>query len=362
MEPVIQHPIPKIPMTIEALNQLAAVAMTIKGRKNLVWFTYGVPPSGGILRAIKMLAEAQVTTYSVGARGGYYVFSKGHNQIPVMYAKGSELLNLEGIAEAGGGISFHDRNDLATGIARAIDNGSHYYTLTYAPPDPQYDGRGHTISVKLTTAHPGVKLTYLDKYAAEDPAQILPAPQFTLNATPPTANVGGMRVAMARSQPASTQLLFDAKVEPSDAPASPADPPIFGTLDPKLKSKPLTRYSFDYAIPARQIAFTADATGIHRGAIELDIAVYDGSPYGNGQLVTGISQTVNMPLSDARYQQFIQGPFRFTQQLDLPPGPLFLRIGVFDPTANKIGTLEIPLTVPKTPTKRAAASRPQSNP
>jgi VWFA-related protein len=105
MEPVIQHPIPKIPMTIEALNQLAAVAMTIKGRKNLVWFTYGVPPSGGILRAIKMLAEAQVTTYSVGARGGYYVFSKGHNQIPVMYAKGSELLNLEGIAEAGGGIS-----------------------------------------------------------------------------------------------------------------------------------------------------------------------------------------------------------------------------------------------------------------
>jgi hypothetical protein len=54
-----------------------------------------------------------------------------------------------------------------------------------------------------------------------------------------------------------------------------------------------------------------------------------------------------MPLSDARYQQFIQGPFRFTQQLDLPPGPLFLRIGVLDPTANRIGTLEIPLTVPK---------------
>ena len=73
------------------------------------------------------------------------------------------------------------------------------------------------------------------------------------------------------------------------------------------------------------------------------IAAYDA----DGKIVTGLSQTVKMPLSDAKYQQFIQGPFRFFQQLDLPSGQLFLRIGILDPTSNKIGTLEIPLTVPK---------------
>jgi hypothetical protein len=54
-----------------------------------------------------------------------------------------------------------------------------------------------------------------------------------------------------------------------------------------------------------------------------------------------------MPLTTAQYRQFIKSPYQFTQQLDLPSGQLFLRFGVLDPTSNKLGTLEIPLTVPK---------------
>jgi VWFA-related protein len=337
-------------MAAESLNQLAAVAAQIKGRKNLIWFCYGLSAPGPdsprlapeILQAVQNLAEAQVTAYPIGARGAYYM----KDPLP----KGVELLMNENVAEAGGGISFHDRNDLATGIARAIDNGSHYYTLTYAPPDPQYDGRHHTISVKLTTDRPGLKLTYRDEYYAEDPARILPAPQFTLNATPPTANVGGMRVAMSRSQPANTQLLFDVKVEPSDAPASPADPPVFGVIDPKLKSKPLTRYGVLFALPVRQIAFTAASDGTHRGSVEFDLAAYDPE----GKLITSLSQTMTLPLTSDEYQQFTQSPFRYFQQLDLPPGLAFLRIGIRDAVSNKIGTLEIPLTVPKNPIQHAA--------
>ena len=80
-----------------------------------------------------------------------------------------------------------------------------------------------------------------------------------------------------------------------------ADSAILGTLDPKFKEKPLVRYGFQYAIPASQIAFANSPNGIHKGAMELDIAAYDG----DGHLVTGLSQTVQMPLSDAKYQQFI---------------------------------------------------------
>jgi len=42
-----------------------------------------------------------------------------------------------------------------------------------------------------------------------------------------------------------------------------------------------------------------------------------------------------------------QRPIRFTQQIDLPPGQPFLRVGVLDHATNKVGTLELPLTVGK---------------
>jgi len=77
------------------------------------------------------------------------------------------------------------------------------------------------------------------------------------------------------------------------------------------------------------------------------LAVYDGGPFGSGKLVTGLSQAVAMPLSEAQFQSFTHGPFHFLQQLDLPSGQLFVRIGILDRTSNKIGTLEIPLTVPR---------------
>jgi VWFA-related protein len=331
-------------MAAEALNQIAAAATQIKGRKNLIWFTYGLSSTPDfpiiapeILQAVHNLTEAQVTTYPIGARGVY--------SSTALLPHGVELLMNENVAEAGGGIAFHDRNDLATGIARAIDNGSHYYTLSYVPPGTQYDGRHHTISVKLATDRPGIKLTYRDEYFAEDPAQMLPKPELTLDATPAPANAGGMRAAMARSQPASTQLLFDVKVEPSDAPSQPTDRAgtILGSLDPKLRSKPLTRYSVLFAVPARQIAFTAAPGEVERGAVEFDLAAYDT----DGKLINGLSQTVTLPLTADGYRQFLQSPLRYFQQLDLPAGVTFLRIGVRDTVSNRIGTIEIPLTVPK---------------
>src|ERR1035441_5695021 len=135
-----------------------------------------------------------------------------------------------------------------------------------------------------------------------------------------------MSAAMGRAMPTSTDILFDVQVEPTNQPAKPTDPAVFGMLDPKLKSKPLTRYGFQYAIPARQIAFTPGPGNTRRGSLEIDIAAYDA----DGKLVTGLSQTVKMPLSDAKYQQFIQGPFRFFQQLDLPSRQIFLGLGILD--------------------------------
>jgi hypothetical protein len=152
-----------------------------------------------------------------------------------------------------------------------------------------------------------------------------------------------MKAAMSRSIPTSTQILFDVHVERSTKPPKPGDAPILGTLDAKLKNRPLVRYDFEYVFPAKQLAFANGPNGSHHGAVDFDLAAYDA----DGKLVTGLSQTVDMPLSAATYTQLLGGPMRFFQQIDLPPGDLFLRVGVLDRTSEKTGTLELPLTVGK---------------
>ena len=160
-----------------------------------------------------------------------------------------------------------------------------------------------------------------------------------------------MQASMERGAPPSTQLLFDVRVQPSTEPKKPTDPPVMGSLDPKVKKVPLTRYSFLYLLPMSQIGFAEGAGGTHNGSLEFDVVAFDA----DGKQLTMLSQTMKLPLTADEYQQFIQAPFQFSQQLDLPPGQFSLRIGILDGTSNKVGTLEIPLTVPKTPPQQASA-------
>jgi VWFA-related protein len=347
---------PSIDVTLEALKQIASVASQIKGRKNLIWLTYGIvamtdpvicPPCDLWAREFHqyfgLLTDAQVTVYTVDARGLYATGSS--------LEKSEEMLSQESVAEAGGGIAYYNSNDLEAGIAKEIENGSDYYTLTYVPPGTQYDGRHHTINVTLNPARPGVQLTYRNYYYSEDPATLLPKPVLDLTADAPSAVAGNMSAAMSRSMPTSTQLLFNVKVEPGTEPPNPTDPAIMGALDPKLKNKSLTRYGLLFELPVGQIAFKPGAGGTRSGALTFDVAAYDSE----GKMVSSLGQTYQLPLSDIEYREFIQTPFQFFQQIDLPPGQIFLRIGILDTVSSKLGTLELPLTVGKKPAASAVA-------
>jgi len=368
-------------VTLEALDQIAGDVAAMKGKKNLLWFSVGMPwltdpdtrprdvPSytSNLIKTFGLLTTAQIAVYPIDVRGVLtmprtFITSEGmlwadvynlpgRAYIAALYAfmqnTSEEQLAFESIAEATGGYAYYNSNDLASLIAKAVDKGANYYTLTYVPPGTKYNYAHHSINVKVD--QPGLHLVYRESYDAVDPATIRPSAGLTLATALPASGPADMRLAMGRAMPASQQILFDVGVESSTEVVKTTDPQgtILGTLDPvvkaKLKDKSLTRYDFNYAIPARQIAFTDGPNGTHNGSLELDIAVYDA----DAKLVTGLSQTVKMPLSDDRYRQFIQGPFRISQQIDLPAGQLFVRIGILDRTSNKVGTLEIPLTVTK---------------
>lgn len=361
--------------TLEALNQIAADFINVKGKKNLFWFsagfpslvTQGVNPIGtppnydlpdysqDLHKTYALLQAAQVIVYPIAGTGvgmpieapyGGGVLEVGDK--PYVDAKATEVLSLEQLAEATGGQAFYNSNDLAGLLGKAVASASDYYTISYAPPATKFDGRHHAIHVEVDK--PGLHMTYRDQYWAEDPSLVKPKAELALAAAA-TGSASGttdaeatMHNAMIRAMPLSTDLLFDVQVEPDTDAAKPGDPAVLGKLDPKYKDKPLTRYGITFVIPGKEIALADGPNFTHSTNVEMDLSAWDA----DAKLVSSTGHAVKAALnSQAEVDELQTSPFRYYERLDLPPGALFLRIGVLDRNSGKIGTLEIPLTVPK---------------
>lgn len=77
------------------------------------------------------------------------------------------------VATMTGGRSFYGRNDLAKMLEDATEEGSSYYTLTYAPSNKNFDGKLRKIRVNLSQK--GYRLEYRRGYLATGPqSPILP--------------------------------------------------------------------------------------------------------------------------------------------------------------------------------------------
>ena len=331
-------------MVLESFDQIAANVFPIKARKNLIWFTVGIPAitdpnerprclpdyTTALTHAYDLLNASQVAIYPIDGRG-----------LENTAFQSATLLSMDAVAEATGGVAYYNTNAIGPAVLKALDNGANYYSMAYVPPNTEYDGKYHRIDVKVD--RPGVNLVFRKGYYADDLSKVTAKTDLTMAVTPPPAYAGNMKAPMSRGFPSSEQLLFDVEIAPSTVAPKPGDPPVLGTLDPKLQGKHLTRYGFSFVVPVQQIAFTGSNT--HKGSLDFDIALYDS----NDRLLTGLSQIVKTTLTDATYQQQMSAkePIRFFQQIDLPPGQLFLRVGVLDHTSNKVGTLELALKVGK---------------
>ncbi len=371
-------------MTLEALNQIAAYLSGIKGRKNLIWFSAGIPlqmfPSGGrddmsamtdytkdLRRTTDLLTAAQVAVYPVDATGVTTVPSASVVSPPKGFSngKGDSMgkaiqaydmktaqahLAMEAVAEATGGAAYYNTNGLKEAVNKAINNGQNYYTLSYTPPDAKFDGLFHKITVKVNV--PGVRLAYRKGYYSDDIAHNEITPGLTLATTAPEPYGNNMAASMGRGVPTSSQILFTVRAEPHSDAVNPPDTKILGTLDPKLQGKPTRRYDFQYSIPGRQFTFKDEPNGMHKGTAEFDIAAYD--VY--GKLLTSISQSIDLTLNEERYQLLQKQPFKLMQDIDLPLGETFVRLGVLDGVSDRTGTLEIPLEVTRKPTSTQTSS------
>ena len=228
----------RMTVTLKALQELARYLSPIPGRKNVIWIAGSFPvnifPASNMLREFQgdirqtaeMLTPSRVAIYPVSAEG------------PLSGAT-------------------YDTNGLAAAVARIVDNGARYYTLTYTPANKNTDGRYRSIHVKL---HDGkYRLAHRPGYYAED-ARIRES--LTGDRLLPLLGFG---------LPDFSEILYKTRVLALDP--QPANGARAGS-NTELKGQ-VHRYGVDFAISLDDLTIEKTPNGPGNARVEIMLVAYD---------------------------------------------------------------------------------------
>ena len=166
----------RIQRTLDSLNQLCRYLGQIPGRKNLLWFSSSFPiailPNGeypqGVqpgyvdefTETVNLLSHYQVAVFPISASGLTTEQPLGSDGNPLIPARHPCTLPAAGVnlAEATGGQAFKNTNDLEQAASRAVEAGSNYYTIAYAPENHNWNGKYRKIQIEVDRK--GLTLAY----------------------------------------------------------------------------------------------------------------------------------------------------------------------------------------------------------
>ncbi|HEU5341672.1 VWA domain-containing protein [Edaphobacter sp.] len=357
--------------TLDAMNQLARYLSGIPGRKNLIWFSGSFPlnimPDGDLAdpfaavassekefrETANLLTLSQVAVYPVDARGlmtspvfnasnsgnryarNPAAFSK--DQAKFLQQTAEEHMTMDQMAQATGGHAFYNTNGLSQAVAKAIDSGSNYYTITYSPTNTKWDGSFRKISIRMD--QPGYTLAYRRGYYAVAPGD---GPQNEDVAATLASNApftyDPMRTAMMHGGPDPTEIIFKARVLPLDSQLE--DQLARGNaLNPHIQTKgPYRRYAIDLAADPRVLL--SPSSGTYQGTVQFLTYVYDR----DGNIINLIDNKIRANLTPAAYVQSLHTGLHWRQEISVPAkGNYFLRIGIHDLIGNRVGAIEVPV-------------------
>ncbi len=379
----------RLQYTLDAFNTLGHYLAAFPGRKNVIWFSGSFPidimPDDTLADPFSvvqvnddefrettgLLTRAQVAVYPIDARGLMTIpmFSaansgRGYTRNPGKFSadlakfntsQAQEHMTMEQMASDTGGHAFYNTNGLADAVAKAIQAGSNFYTLTYVPTDHKQNGAYREIRVNLTgpAAARSVQLSYRHGYFADDPRHPgKDAATAALDAAANNAAAGNSpgnpqraaaayaTAAMSRGAPAPEDLLFKVRVLPAST-ATEATVAAGNTLDPRAPLKgPFRRYDIDCVSLARELSLSAGPNGKRTGGVELVAYLYDP----DGKLLNAVGRSVHFTVTPAEDKQFLQGILNLHLEIRAPlKRETYLRIGLHDLDSNRFGVVEIPV-------------------
>jgi hypothetical protein len=241
---------------------------------------------------------------------------------------------MQAVADETGGKAYLETNDFGKAVAGAIENGSSYYTLAYAPKNAVLDGRYRSIKVTLDDGH-DLKLAYRRGYYADASGGTSQADKGPDGAFP---------AALSHDAPQATAILLKARVLPAGDPAfQGVTLPAAAAQEKSASFKgPAHPYIVDLTIDAHGLVLDNLNDGSRKAAIELAMIAYDGL----GHPLNSYTHAFQVGLNAAQLQRILSSGITVRLPFDLPAGEVDLRIGVHDLIADRSGSLEVPLDVP----------------
>jgi len=332
----------RVSMTLTALEFLARYLAGIEGRKNLIWFASSFPvsafPNGreqkgslgsqsfdpGAKEASSLLALSNVAVYPVNAQGlqredDTPAFTYG----PFADQRSFAAITMNKLASDTGGKAFNNTNDLAGALARAIDDGAHYYSLVYTPSNKKMDGGFRHIEVRLKEG--SYDLAYRRGYFANDSA----APEPKTDSDP-------LHPLLVRGAPASTQIVFSARLALADRQPAHGDNVAGGNVNLGF---PLTRYRVSFNLRPDDLKLDLSPDGRRAGRIQVGLLAYDS----DGHAVNWAGGTIPINISAEQFAAAQRTGIPAHLEIDLPRTEIYLEAGVYDLSARKAGTIEIPI-------------------
>jgi hypothetical protein len=233
------------------------------------------------------------------------------------------------IAAETGGAAYYNTNAVGKAVEEAIADGANYYTLGYAPHDEKQNGAYHTIAVRLEEGK--YELSYRRGYYATDLSE----------AGKETPMLSPIAAAMEPGVPPLSQVIFEVRVLPAGDPELHGLQPTAGPAGkpPAPLQPPVTRYFVDYSIDPHELALKDLAAGGKQAELEVTQAVYSGA----GKRVNFSDAGLEVTLTAAQVARALQSGIHLRQEIDVPAGPVSLRLGVRDATSGRIGTVRVPL-------------------
>jgi hypothetical protein len=226
---------------------------------------------------------------------------------------------LETLAEGTGGALLHNGQDLRGQLRRAMEEVRMHYELTYAPTNPNDDGRFRKIQVKIT--RPGTTVFARSGYYALpvlNGREVYPFELATLGAinTAPPPHQFEYHAAALRFQPCSEN----------------------------------TRYAFVFEAPVRNLTVTRDKkwATVH---VSVTALVKDAE----GRVVDKISRDIPYQMPADRPGELQQAAVTFTQPFTLPPGRYTIETAALDRESMKASVRRSVLVVEPVPSGLATS-------
>ena len=384
-EEYLEYKLDEVTMGFQLLGRYLAA---FPGRKNLIWFTGSLPQSNILtpmgdpfndeFRILEgdphdltaALTLSRVAVYPIDSRGlqaapQYTAEAKGlpAANAPVQFETGQAFqhLALDSVAESTGGRAYYNSNGLGEKITEIEQNGSRYYTLTYATTNKNWNSDFRHIKVEVD--RPGVKLQYRQGYYAvdrtkqekaqvEDIQKTQPQEKTGVGNAPattgspsssgkPTAPKEGFEEAMQLGAVPPTEIIFTARATENKniEQLKKEEPwPKDNYLAADWKYKPFHTYTVEFTADVKTLRLVKGPDGLRHGSIAFVSVVYD-------QLAQNVNSrltTIDMNVDDMQYQDLLAHGLTEHHEIAVPAkGNYFLRLGLHDTVNDRIGSLEV---------------------